>query len=305
MATQIPSLTTISAFPDRTLPQQSFDAAVRTNMSQLSNMVSELNSDFIPNVNSIATDVESQSTTATTKASEAAASALTSASNSQMAIASAFFGNDLGGLACRDITTQKTVRHQIMTATLYNRGVVYGAELAKSNSVTRTITCTTGRLFANGRTYELAASSVTVPTNASTASKTAYIYATLASSTLTLSITALSGSIPNGGIELGTIIVASQDTSDTYLSRSTLSDTSRREPSWPQVQLTPAYKYVALNNNLINNNYQVSIEVLSASSMHQLGHVYAANKLTNGFQVLTDGCADAISVRTLVQFFDM
>ena len=305
MATQIPALTEIDAFPTRVLPQESFDAAVSTCMSQLQNMVSELDTYFIPAVNNISTAVETETATVTSKASEAAASALLAATNSETALGSAFFQIDYAGLACRDIKTQRTVRHQVINATLYNRGVIEGAELSKLTNVTRTVKCTAGKYFANGRVYTMGDSTVTVPTNSATAAKTAYIYAKLVDDALVLDITPLSGSIPEGGIEIGTILVANQDTSDTYLSRSTLTDTARREPCWPQIQMTPGYVYVALPNRLISNNYQVSIEILSALSIHQIGIVSAQNKLANGFQIVTNGNADAINVRALVQFFDI
>ena len=98
MATQIPALTPISAFPTRVLPQETFDAAVRTCMSQLQGMVSELNTDFIPAVNTISTNADSDASIATTKAAAAAASATLAATNSQTALGSAFFNTDEASL---------------------------------------------------------------------------------------------------------------------------------------------------------------------------------------------------------------
>ena len=51
MASPITSLTPIDPFPTRELPQDRFDAAVRTNMSQLSTMVTQLNT-FVTSYNS-------------------------------------------------------------------------------------------------------------------------------------------------------------------------------------------------------------------------------------------------------------
>ena len=77
----VPTLTPVSVWPTRKLPQATFDAGVRTSMNQMSTMVSELNV-AIPQINAaatgLATAVETataQSAVAVTKAAEAAASA--------------------------------------------------------------------------------------------------------------------------------------------------------------------------------------------------------------------------------------
>ena len=96
MAQQITSLTPIDPFPSRVLPQDRFDQAVRTNMSQLSGMIEELNESFIPSVNTISTQVENNAstastaaTTATNKASEASTSASTANQKASQASTSA------------------------------------------------------------------------------------------------------------------------------------------------------------------------------------------------------------------------
>ena len=77
----VPTLTPVSAWPTRKLPQATFDAGVRTSMNQISTMVSELNV-AIPQINEAATGLvtavetaAAQSAVAVTKAAEAAASA--------------------------------------------------------------------------------------------------------------------------------------------------------------------------------------------------------------------------------------
>lgn len=89
MATQIQQLTEIDPFPTRVLPQERFDETVRTNMSQVSGMVGQLNDDFIPAVNTISTEVETNANTAATKASQAASSASTAATHANTAITKA------------------------------------------------------------------------------------------------------------------------------------------------------------------------------------------------------------------------
>lgn len=78
----VPTLTPVSEWPTRKLPQATFDMGVRTAMNQMSTMVGELNSGVIPGINAAATGIvtsaktaAAQSAVAVTKATEAAASA--------------------------------------------------------------------------------------------------------------------------------------------------------------------------------------------------------------------------------------
>lgn len=75
MATQLPTLTNIGTFPQRNLPQDTYDNAARQSMTDISDMIGELNSDFIPNVNTFSTQVEGNVTTCANKAQEATTSA--------------------------------------------------------------------------------------------------------------------------------------------------------------------------------------------------------------------------------------
>ena len=130
MAQQITSLTPIDPFPSRVLPQDRFDQAVRTNMSQLSGMIGELNSSFIPSVNTISTQVETNAstastaaTTATTKAGEASASATTASTKAGEASASATTASTKAGEAAASAALAvQTVGSGIATTT--NAGLV-------------------------------------------------------------------------------------------------------------------------------------------------------------------------------------
>ena len=92
----VPTLTPVSAWPTRKLPQATFDTGVRTSMNQMSTMVSELNSGVIPGINDAATGIvvsaetaAAQSAIAVTKATEAAASATQAKSSETSAVTSA------------------------------------------------------------------------------------------------------------------------------------------------------------------------------------------------------------------------
>lgn len=54
----VPTLTPVSTWPTRKLPQATFDTGVRTSMNQMSTMVGELNSGVIPGINAVAADVD-------------------------------------------------------------------------------------------------------------------------------------------------------------------------------------------------------------------------------------------------------
>ena len=92
----VPTLTPVSAWPTRKLPQATFDTGVRTSMNQMSTMVGELNSGVIPGINDAATvavvsaeTAAAQSAIAVTKATEAAASATQAKSSETIAVTSA------------------------------------------------------------------------------------------------------------------------------------------------------------------------------------------------------------------------
>ena len=92
----VPTLTTVSEWPTRKLPQATFDTGVRTAMNQMSTMVSELNSGVIPGINAAATGIvvsaetaAAQSAVAVAKAGEAAASAVTASNAAALAVAKA------------------------------------------------------------------------------------------------------------------------------------------------------------------------------------------------------------------------
>jgi len=130
MAQQISALTPIDPFPSRVLPQDRFDQAVRTNMSQLSDMIGELNNSFIPSVNTISTQVENDAstastsaTTATNKAQEATTAAGTATTKAGEASTSATTAsNKAGEAAASALLAQQVVGSGL--ATTSNAGLV-------------------------------------------------------------------------------------------------------------------------------------------------------------------------------------
>lgn len=70
MATQIPTLTAVNPLPKQKTGRN--DTTVKTTMDQLPSMISDINSNFVPAVNTISTTIENSVTTCTNKAQEAA-----------------------------------------------------------------------------------------------------------------------------------------------------------------------------------------------------------------------------------------
>ena len=84
----VPTLTPVSAWPTRKLPQATFDAGVRTSMNQMSTMVSELNV-AIPQINDAATGIVTSAETAAAQSAVAVAAATQAKSSETIAATSA------------------------------------------------------------------------------------------------------------------------------------------------------------------------------------------------------------------------
>lgn len=214
---------------------------------------------------------------------------------------------DYGGLAMREHEQTRLTRFQEITATIRNRGIKSGVTLTKSQTATRNISCSDGVVFMGGREYPVAnqtnTASVASNTTESTGVVIIYMFLT-AGGVIDMAATTLNGPMPEGAIEMARAVVPAGNTeaNDPYLSKVTITESSRREPGWPAVQKAPASVAVSLNRVLPNAEYHVDVEVIDcAGGRHQLGSVYAQDKLTNGFKLVTDGTADDVSVRLLIQ----
>lgn len=214
---------------------------------------------------------------------------------------------DMAALAMREHDQTRKTRFQELTAVIKNRGVKTGVSITKSTTATRNITVSNGTVFMGGREYPVAnqANTASIASNTTDAEGVVIIYMFLTSSgVIDVAATVLNGELPDGAIELARARVPAGNTeaSDPYLGSVAITDTARREPMWPAVQAAPAYATVSLNRTLPDNEYLVDVEILSAAGgSQQLGEVYAADKLKNGFKVLLTGTADDVNVRLLVQ----
>ncbi len=213
---------------------------------------------------------------------------------------------DIAGVAVRDIETQRLTRNQVIDTVIENKGVINGVDLVKSTTVNRKLSVKAGRIFMGGREYPVSAqnNAISIAGNSTSSEGTVIVYAYNNNGVIAFNATALNGSIPDGALEIGRVTVPAGKTSsnDQYLASSTLTDTSRREPGWPQVQISAGQTYVALNREFPDAEYMVEVEVSSATSFHQLGQVAATNKTRNGFLLVTTGTADDITCRCHVKY---
>ena len=214
---------------------------------------------------------------------------------------------DLAALGMKEHEQTRLTRFQEITASIKNRGVKSGVALSKSSTATRNISCSDGVVFMGGREYPVAnqTNTASVASNTGSVDGTVIIYMfKTEGGAIDVAATTLDGGIPDGGIELARATVPAGNTegNDPYLANVTITDSARREPGWPQAQRAPATVFVPLGRVLPDAAYQVAVEVLGSSGgRQQLGDVYAADRLQNGFKLTTNGTADDVTVRLLVQ----
>lgn len=190
--------------------------------------------------------------------------------------------------------------------TLYNRGVITGCVVSKSTDATRNLNITAGIIFAHGRCYSVAEllNSAVVPTNSgdSAANCYAYLYET-DDGTIKCDCTELGADVPSNGIAIAllTVPAANTEDSDAYLDAVTLTDIRRLEPNWPVAAGSPEPVDVVLDTALETTDYHVALQVLDCEGGRpQIGEVYVADQLTNGFKIYATGGADAVQIRYFV-----
>lgn len=190
--------------------------------------------------------------------------------------------------------------------TLYNRGVVTGCAVSKSTDATRNLNVEEGLIFAHGRQYAVSEllNTAAVPTNSGDSAATCYAYLYEADDgTIKCDCTELGEDVPDNGIAIAllTVPAANTEDSDAYLEEVTLTDIRRLEPNWPLAAGSPEPVDVVLETALDTTDYHVSLQVLDCEGGRtQIGEVYVADQLTNGFKVYATGGADAIEVRYFV-----
>lgn len=135
--TTIKSLTPIDPFPSRTLPQQRFDDAVRTNMQQLQTMVDEINDDFIANVNAASSEIDEKYGTTINKAAEASQSASNAATSEANAARSASSAQSSASAAATSERTATACASAAATSEINAATAARNAATSESIAVTK------------------------------------------------------------------------------------------------------------------------------------------------------------------------
>jgi len=174
MATQIPTLTPIDPFPTRALPQDRFDATVKTNMDQLEQMIDELNTYFITAVNAISTQTAADATTCTQKASAAATSATNAANSATAAANSASTASTKASEASGSASTASTKASQASTSATN----AANSATAAANSATAAADSATSASGSASTATSKASAAATSATNAANSASAASTSAT-------------------------------------------------------------------------------------------------------------------------------
>ena len=191
MAQQIAALTPIDPFPSRILPQDRFDQAVRTNMSQLSGMIGELNDSFIPSVNTISTQVETDTetastaaTTATNKASDATTAANTATTKASQASTSATNAANSATAAANSATAAGTSATNAANSATAAANSATAASTSATTATNKASEATTAASTATTKATQ-ASTSETNAANSATAASTSATNAASSASTAT------------------------------------------------------------------------------------------------------------------------
>ncbi|WP_027178193.1 hypothetical protein [Maridesulfovibrio bastinii] len=222
-----------------------------------------------------------------------------------MVVATIMAAMSEAGLANREIMRLTKTRMQQGNTIIYNRGVQNGCSVSKSSNATRNLNLTPGIMFAHGRVYSVTAltNTATVPSNTGDVAAISYAYLYMAEDgSVQCDCTELGVGMPDNGIEIArlTIPAGSTEGSAPQLEDVSISDTRRLEPQWPRLAQSPAFELVGINA-LPDATYQVDVEVISyEGSREQVGEVFVADRLSNGFKLYLAGAADRVEVRYTV-----
>ena len=193
------------------------------------------------------------------------------------------------------------------TAMLYNKFVINGCIVAAVSSARRlqiyadTAYSATGvsTVMANGAIGLVPddnTTSVTVPTNETTADVTYYAYVDYNSSSKTYKLE-VATVVPSTGIPLYTVLVPASDTG-TDLTKCTITDVRRIEPNYKYSYKSDPFVLVSLAQSIPDSpDYDVKCTVESASDMQAVGELIVYDKADNGFKIKSTGRADNVKIR--------
>lgn len=210
---------------------------------------------------------------------------------------------ELAGLAHKELAKTLSQRMQTGEITIYNRGIINGCAVTKSQNATRNLNLSAGKSFMHARIFTIgeALNSAAVPANPGGASADCYSYIWIdGTGAIQHDCTALGAAVPSGGLALYRITVpaGNNEENDPHLDNCTLTDVRRVESGYPGMFINAPFTYVALPYNLLGSDYAVDLDVESfEGSGFQMGYVYVVDRLDNGFKICLNGTVDAVVVR--------
>lgn len=215
------------------------------------------------------------------------------------------FALDMATQANKGVDSLKRVIQQSGQVTIQNRGVITGCALTKNTSVARNLDISGGKAFAKGQVYRVytktGAASVPVNETASTATVKAYLMENGDGHSMVLGVTSIGGNIPDNAIHIYNVTIpANHVIAD--ITAVTLTSVRRIESSYPVILDSEPNTYVALPKNLKDGNYQVDIEVLSASGGAMSSKdITVFSRASNGFNLQLVATADNIVVNWTIK----
>lgn len=189
---------------------------------------------------------------------------------------------------------------------LTNRGVISGCVVSKSTTAARNLGITPGRVFANGRTYDVRAgdNAASVPPNTGSGAATvsAYLYPH-SDGDWRLAVTAIGQSTPENGMEIYrlTIPAGSTDATDPYLAGVAMTDLRRIEADWPRLMTSPPEVLVLLPRALRASGFSLRLDPVAWSGAQDNPTVQVVSRANNGFTLRLTSPHDAVTLRWVLQ----
>jgi len=207
---------------------------------------------------------------------------------------------DMATQANHGVKSLRSYQQQEGSVTLTNRGIINGCTVSRNVTAARNLDLAPGKAFAKGQTYRIAqkegAAAVPINDTDSAITVKAYLKESGDGYSMTLGVTSTSGSVPVGGIHIYNITIPAYHT-QADISAVSLTSVRRVEPEYPILFNNQSAIYIPINR-LRNSDYQITLEVISATGGKiDNSSVQAHSRANNGFSLHLKSAADAATVK--------
>ncbi|WP_319557891.1 hypothetical protein [Thiomicrorhabdus sp.] len=217
------------------------------------------------------------------------------------------FALDMAGLANSSVDALKSQFNQSGTVSFVNRGVINGCTISRNPNVARNLDLIGGRAFANGQTYRVYTKegAASVPINDTDSAVTVKAYLVDAGSgQMTLGVTSLTGSLPDGSIHIYNLVIPAYHIG-ADISAVTLTSVRRIESNYPVLFDSAPSIYIALPKNLKDAGYQVAFDLISASGGNPSSDSFKVHsRASNGFGITPHTLADTVTLGWRIQYLN-